>query len=84
MLRRWALERIGWSDAEHWVRMQGDGERPGTQARPKASARFNNLDYLRDDELGLSRIIADLLNPKASHGQGCYSGVGEQWNENAR
>lgn len=32
--------------------------------------RFNILDYLRDDELGLSRIIADLLNPKASHGQG--------------
>ena len=32
--------------------------------------RFNVLDYLRDDELGLSRIIADLLNSKASHGQG--------------
>lgn len=32
--------------------------------------RFNVLDYLRDDELGLSRVIADLLNPKASHGQG--------------
>ena len=39
----------------------------------KLAHRFNNLDYLRDDELGLSRIIADLLNPKASHGQGCYS-----------
>ncbi len=32
--------------------------------------RFNVLDYLRDDELGLSRIIADLFNPKANHGQG--------------
>ena len=32
--------------------------------------RFNVFDYLRDDELGLSRIIADLLNPEASHGQG--------------
>ena len=32
--------------------------------------RFNVLDYLRTNELGLSRIIADLLNPKASHGQG--------------
>ena len=31
---------------------------------------FNFLDYLRDDELGLSRIIADLLNPNAKHGQG--------------
>ena len=26
--------------------------------------------YLRDDELGLSRIIADLLDPAAEHGQG--------------
>lgn len=32
--------------------------------------RFNVLDYLRTDELGLSRIIADLLNPNANHGQG--------------
>ena len=32
--------------------------------------RFSVLDYLRVDESGLSRIIADLLNPKASHGQG--------------
>ena len=36
----------------------------------KLAQRFNVLDYLRDDELGLSRIIADLLNPKARHGQG--------------
>ncbi len=32
--------------------------------------RFNALDYLRKDELGLSRIIADLLNPEGNHGQG--------------
>ncbi len=32
--------------------------------------RFNVLDYLRSDELGLSRIIADLLDPQATHGQG--------------
>ena len=32
--------------------------------------RFNVLNYLRTDELGLSRIIADLLNPEANHGQG--------------
>ena len=32
--------------------------------------RFNVLDYARTDELGLSRIVADLLNPRASHGQG--------------
>ena len=32
--------------------------------------RFNVFKYLRTDELGLSRIIADLMNPEASHGQG--------------
>ncbi|MDD9960876.1 MAG: PD-(D/E)XK nuclease family protein [Gammaproteobacteria bacterium] len=32
--------------------------------------RFNVLDYLRSDELALSRIIADLLDPAATHGQG--------------
>ena len=32
--------------------------------------RFNVFDYLRTDELGLSRVIADLLDPRASHGQG--------------
>ena len=32
--------------------------------------RFNALDYLRTDELGLSKIIADLLDPSSVHGQG--------------
>ena len=32
--------------------------------------RFNVFKYLRTDELGLSRIIADLLDPTAEHGQG--------------
>lgn len=32
--------------------------------------RFNAFDYLRPDELGLSRIITDLLNPNGPHGQG--------------
>ena len=32
--------------------------------------RFNVFDYLRTDELGLSRIVADLLNPRGKHGQG--------------
>ena len=32
--------------------------------------RFNVFRYLRDDELGLSQIIADLLDPAAEHGQG--------------
>ena len=34
------------------------------------SYRFNVFDYLDQKELGLSRIIADLLNPTARHGQG--------------
>ena len=34
---------------------------------------FNALDYLRTDELGLSRIIGDLLDPGGTHGQGtCF------------
>ena len=37
--------------------------------RPRAP-QFNVFKYLREDELGLSRIIADLLNPTAAHGQG--------------
>ena len=32
--------------------------------------RFRVFRYLRDDELGLSRIVADLLDPAAEHGQG--------------
>ena len=32
--------------------------------------RFNTFRYIRDDELGLSRIIADLLDPVGEHGQG--------------
>ena len=32
--------------------------------------QFNVFEYLKTDELGLSRVIADLLNPAASHGQG--------------
>lgn len=31
---------------------------------------FNALDYLRTDELGLSKIVADLLDPNGAHGQG--------------
>ena len=32
--------------------------------------QFNVLDYISTSELGLSRVIADLLNPNAAHGQG--------------
>ena len=36
----------------------------------RMARRFNVLDYIRTSELGLSKIIADLLNPSAAHGQG--------------
>ena len=43
----------------------------GERHRDKHLAlRFNVLDYLRKGELGLSRIMADLLAPRAGHGQG--------------
>ncbi len=32
--------------------------------------RFNSFKYLRDDEIGLSNVIADLLDPRAEHGHG--------------
>jgi len=31
--------------------------------------KFNTFDFISTDELGLSRILADLLNPKGRHGQ---------------
>ena len=46
--------------------------------------RFNVLDYMRTDELGLSSILADLLDPQGPHGQGTLfletfvEGLGEQ------
>ena len=36
----------------------------------RMARQFNVLDYIRTSEMGLSRVIADLLNPNASHGQG--------------
>ena len=36
----------------------------------RLARRFNVFKYLRKDELGLSRVIADLLDPHAEHGQG--------------
>ena len=32
--------------------------------------RFNVFDYAKTDELGISRILADLLDPQGPHGQG--------------
>ena len=36
----------------------------------RMARQFNVLDYVRTSELGLSKVIADLLNPNATHGQG--------------
>lgn len=35
----------------------------------RLASDFNVFDYIQPDELKLSRIIADLLDPKGSHGQ---------------
>ena len=35
----------------------------------KLAHRFTVMDYLRNDELGLSRLIADFLDPLGKHGQ---------------
>lgn len=40
------------------------------QLNRQLALRFNVLDYIRTSELGLSKVIADLLNPKATHDQG--------------
>ena len=36
----------------------------------RLARRFNVFNYLSTDEVALSRIIADLLDPRARHGQG--------------
>ena len=54
--------------AELERRLQSAKDRELKSDRDRAH-RFNVLDYLRTDELGLSRIIADLLDPHARHGQ---------------
>ena len=47
-----------------------EGVRPVERELDRLLARsFSALDYLRTDELGLSRIIGDLLDPSDSHGQ---------------
>lgn len=43
-------------------------------ARNRFSAQlapsFNLFRYMRTDEMGVSKVVADMLNPKGSHGQG--------------
>lgn len=41
-----------------------------TQVEPQLASEFNVLRYARTDEMGLSLILADLLDPKGPHGQG--------------
>ena len=49
------------------LRVAEAGER---QLDKHLALRFNVLNYLGDNELGLSRILADLLAPRGGHGQG--------------
>lgn len=40
------------------------------RVEPQLASEFNVLRYARTDEIGLSQILADLLDPKGPHGQG--------------
>lgn len=40
------------------------------RVEPQLASEFNVLRYARTDEMGLSQILADLLDPKGLHGQG--------------
>lgn len=40
------------------------------RVEPQLASEFNVLRYARTDEMGLSQILADLLDPKGPHGQG--------------
>lgn len=60
---------------EHCVRLLKElapilQEAKKSNCERQQAPRFNSFKYLRDDEIGLSRVIADLLDPHAEHGQG--------------
>lgn len=40
------------------------------RVEPQLASQFNVLRYARTDEIGLSQILADLLDPVGPHGQG--------------
>ncbi len=64
---------VKWSTKRFFAELTPRLERARVRAAEldrELAPRFNVFDYVRNDELGLSRIIADLLDPKASHGQG--------------
>ena len=42
----------------------------GRRLSLELGTNFNPLEYMRTDELGLSQLIANLLDPYGSHGQG--------------
>jgi hypothetical protein len=48
----------------------GIARRAQAQLDLELATRFSPLRYLRPDELGFSRILADLLDANGSHGQG--------------
>lgn len=42
----------------------------GKQLALEIGSNFNVIDYMRTDEIGLSLLVASLLNPNGTHGQG--------------
>lgn len=56
------------------------------RVEPQLASEFNVLRYARTDEMGLSQILADLLDPTGLHGQGsrfleCF--LKRYWSERA-
>ena len=72
LIRQSDRDRYGRFFAALGARMEG--ARAVERELDRLLARnFNALDYLRTDELGLSRIVGDLLDPGGTHGQGtCF------------
>ncbi len=63
-----SIRHIEWLEA--LTRQVTGLEQYRQRVEPMLASEFNVLRYARTDEYGLSSIIADLLNPRGSHGQG--------------
>lgn len=55
---------------QHCAQVLNSARRADASTRAAKAPSFNALRFLRTDEHGLSRILADVLDPDGSHGQG--------------
>ncbi|MCP5476857.1 MAG: PD-(D/E)XK nuclease family protein [Rhodanobacteraceae bacterium] len=62
------FEVLAWLEAlSHQIGQLSEYRR---QLEPQLAPEFSVLRYARTDEIGLSQILADMLNPRGPHGQG--------------